>query len=424
MLRKSLGFGHGLALYLAAVLGTGILIVPLLAWREGGPGSLIAWIILGVLGLALAWTFATAGAQVPDAGGVQAMIGRVFGKSVETICRYLIVFSVPAGAVPGAYIFSYHMAAAFNLPESTIAYLCFGSWITVGIANYFGIRISAGAQLVLSALLVALLAIFVAFGFPSVHPKHFTPFLPEGFRGVGNAALLIFWSFLGWEAIAHLAEEFRNPKRDMVRAAVAAGVIVAVFYLAVSYVLIGVGVFQPQSGQNAPLVALAERMFGSGGRIFTGLLAAVICLGTMNAYMAGLSRLCYAMARDGDLPKFLATLDAKTGTPKSSVLFLLGLNCFALSIEVFLKLPLRIFFLLQNVAFLVLYILGCISSARLLKGNALAVGAAYFAAVICAAMLPFATGILFYPAIIVTIALAVLFYKHRRLKWLQSQEEQ
>src|SRR5262249_48743514 len=154
MLQKSLGFGHGLALYLAAVLGTGILIVPLMAWREGGPGSLIAWIVLGFLGLALAWTFASAGAQNPDAGGVQAMIGSIFGESVETICRYLIFFSVPAGAVPGAYIFAHHIAAAFNLPESSIVYLSFGSWLTVGTANYFGIRISAGAQLVLSALLV------------------------------------------------------------------------------------------------------------------------------------------------------------------------------------------------------------------------------------------------------------------------------
>jgi len=308
------------------------------------------------------------------------------------------------------------------LPETAIVYLTFGSWLTVGIANYFGIRISAGAQLVLSALLVALLAIFVVLGFPSVQTQHFHPFVPNGFRGVGTAGLLIFWSFLGWEAIAHLAEEFKNPKRDMVRAAVAAGIIVAVFYLAVSFVLIGVGIFQPQSGQNAPLVTLAARMFGSAGRIFTGLLAAVICLGTMNAYMAGLSRLCYAMARDGDLPKFLATLDPKTGTPKSSVLFLLGLNCLSLSIEVFLNLPLRIFFLLQNVAFLVLYILGCISAARLLKHNSLAVAAAYFAAAICAVMLPFASGILLYPSVIVAIALIVLFYKHRRVKWLQNPE--
>ena len=413
MLKKNLGFAQALALYLAAVLGTGILIVPLLAWREGGPASLIAWVVLGFLGLALAWTFASAGAQMPDAGGVQAMIGRVFGPSMETLCKYLIFFSVPAGAVPAAYIFAQHFSAAFAFPDWSVSYLAMGSWLLVAFANYVGIRVSANAQLVLSALLVALLGFFVFVAFRSVRPENFFPFTPHGIRGIGDAGLLIFWSFLGWEAIAHLAEEFRNPKRDMVRSAIAAAVIVGVFYLAVSFVLIGVGVFKISSGQNAPLVMMAQQMFGDTGRIFTGVLAAVICLGTMNAYMAGLSRLGYSLARDGDLPRFLASLDSASGTPKNSVLFLLFLNCLALVIQFIFHLPLRFFFLIQNVAFLLLYVLGCLSAARLLRGQRAAVCAAYFAAAICLLILPFASGLLLYPAIIASIAVARVLYKRR-----------
>src|SRR5687768_15620671 len=106
--------------------------------------------------------------------------------------------------------------------------------------------------------------------------------------------MLIFWSFMGWEAIAHLAEEFRNPRRDMIRAATVAAVVVGVLYFAVAFVLIGAGIFHQDTGKNAPLVEMAQRLYGSAGRIFTGVLAAVICLGTMNAYMAGLSRLGYS----------------------------------------------------------------------------------------------------------------------------------
>src|SRR6185436_17864190 len=135
-------------------LGTGILVVPLLAWRAGGPGSLIAWVVLAFVGLALAWTFASAGAQIPDAGGVQAMIGRVFGPSLETITRFLVFFSVPAGGVAGGYIFAQHLSAAFSLEPSILPYFAYGAWILVGLANFFGIRISAAVQLVLSALLV------------------------------------------------------------------------------------------------------------------------------------------------------------------------------------------------------------------------------------------------------------------------------
>lgn len=411
LLHKNLGFAQGLALYLAAVLGTGILIVPLLAWREGGPASLIAWVVLGFLGLALAWTFATAGAQLPDAGGIQSMIGRVFGPSLETLTRYLIFFTVPVGAVPAAFIFAQHLSAAFHLPDLSITYLAFGSWILITSANYFGIRVSANAQLILSGLLVVLLAVFVVGAFPSVRKEHFFPFAPMGFRGIANAALLIFWSFVGWEAIAHLAEEFRDPKRDMIRSAVVAGVIVVVFYLAVSFVLIGVGVLNFNTEQNAPLVEMAQTMFGKAGRVFTGVLAAVICLGTMNAYVAGLSRLGYAMSRDGDLPRFLSRLDPATGTPTRSVLFQFLLNCSALSVQIFFHLPLRYFFVVSNVAFLVLYILGCVSVARLLRGRRGAVAAAYGSAAVCAAMLPFAGGALLYPSIVAVSALAVILFK-------------
>lgn len=413
-LHKNLGFAQGLALYLAAVLGTGILIVPLLGWREGGPASLVAWVVLGFLGLSLAWTFASAGAQAPDAGGIQAMIGRVFGTSGQTLSKYLVFFSLPAGSVPVAFIFANHVSAAFLLPAWSIPYLALASWLMVGTANYFGIRISANAQLVLSGLLVALLALFVIAGFPSVRSENFVPFAPGGLRGIGNAGVIIFWSFLGWEAIAHLAEEFRNPKRDMLRSALAAATIVAVFYFAVSFVLIGAGMFRLQAGQEAPLVDMAQRMFGDSGRVFTGVLAAVICLGTMNAYMAGLSRLAFSMARDGDLPSFLNNLDLMTGTPRRCVLFLAGMSCTALFLQFYFHLPLSFFFKIQNVAFLLLYVFGCLSAARLLKGHPFSAGAAVLSAIVCALILPFSGGLLLYPCILITMGLIRIHFKDSR----------
>jgi amino acid efflux transporter len=412
-LQKNLGFYQGLALYLAAVLGTGILIVPLIAWHEGGPASLIAWIILAVLGFALAWTFAAAGSQIPDAGGIQSMIGRIWGPVPETLSKYLILFSVPAGSVPGAFIFAQHLCAAFLIPESYVSLLALASWLSVGAANYWGIRISANAQLILSGMLVALLAFFIFTAFSKVTLERFHPFLPHGLRGIGNAALLIFWSFMGWEAIAHLAEEFHNPKRDMTRAAITAALIVGVFYFAISFVLIGVGIFNDNPAQAAPLVLMASNTFGAPGRIFTGVLAAIICLGTMNVYMAGLSRLCYSMARAGDLPKFLAKLDS-AGTPGNSVLFLMLLNCGALAIQFHYHFPLALFFRLQNVAFLLLYIFGCIAAARLLKSDRLAAFSAYFSSAVCVLILLFARGSLFYPGFITIVAFIILYFKRRK----------
>jgi amino acid efflux transporter len=154
------------------------------------------------------------------------------------------------------------------------------------------------------------------------------------------------------------------------------------------------------AGHLAPLVTVADRLFGAPGRIGSGVLAAVICLGTMNAYMAGLSRLGYTMARDGDLPGFLGRLDARNGTPKNSIVFQFALNVAALLIQFAFDLPLRNFFLIPNLSFLILYTLGCTSAARLLRGRPVAVASAYFSSAICAMMMPFASGVLLVPAII------------------------
>jgi len=399
--KKSLGFYQGLALYLAAVLGTGILVIPLIAWNEGGPASLIAWLVLGVLGLALAWTFASVGAQEPNAAGVQSIIGRVFGHKLEALTRYLIFFSVPAGAVAAGHILAHHLCSAFLLPPIYIPVLAYGCWVLVTLANYYGIQISANLQLGLSAVLVLLLIFFVLVAAPKVQLQNFSPFLPNGIKGIGRSAIIIFWSFLGWEAIAHLAEEFKDPKRDMLRAAVVAAIIVGVLYFAVSFVLIGSG--SPNFAQLAPLVEFASARFGQVGRIFVGVIASIVCFGTMNAYMAGLSRLGYSMAKDGDLPKFFAELD-KDGTPQKSILLQFFLNCVALTYQFAFKTELKVFFLIPNLSFLVLYILGCLASAHLLKGRKLAVFSAYFSALVCMAMVPFASGAWAIPTLIALVA--------------------
>jgi amino acid efflux transporter len=221
--------------------------------------------------------------------------------------------------------------------------------------------------------------------------------------GVGKSAIIVFWSFLGWEAIAHLAEEFKDPNRDMLRAAVAAAIMVGVLYLVVSYVLIGSGATN-DSKHMAPLVTFAGKKLGGVGRVFIGVVAGLVCLGTMNAYMAGLSRLGYSMARDGDLPKIFAKIDGK-GTPQNSLILQFALNSMALAVQSIFKIELKTFFLIPNLSFLILYILGCVASGKLLKGRPLAVFSAYFSAAVCLVILPFALGVWIVPAIILAAAI-------------------
>ncbi len=404
-LRKELGFWQGLALYLAAVLGTGILVIPSLAWQEAGSSSLIAWGLLSILGFGLAWSFASVGARNPDAGGVQTMIAKSFGRTWGDVCGWLVLFSIPAGGVAASHIFATHLMAAIGISQQWTPLIAWSGLMLTGTANYYGLRLSANAQLLLSGILVAILSIIIFSSLPHLDSSHFSPFATNGWIGIGRASVLIFWAFLGWEAIAHLAEEFRDP-RDIFRSAWMAALLVALLYIVVTIVLIGTGSISSQAGGDAPMAMLAVHLFGSVAGSLAGGLAALICLGTMNAYMAGLSRLTYAMARDGAIPSPLAHLHS-SGVPRRAILFLLAMYTIALSIQAYFHLPMRAFFLIPNVAFLVLYTLGCYSAARQLKGDRFAVGLATFSSIACALMIPFASDILLYPTVVVV---AALFY--------------
>jgi amino acid efflux transporter len=402
-LKKELGFFQGLALYLSAVLGTGILVIPSLAFQEAGPASLFAWGALACVGFALAWSFAAVGAEQPNAGGVQSMIGRVLGSRFRHYTSWLVMFSIPFGGVAAGYILGNHLVVAANLPSHWIPGIAWGSLALVGALNYFGLRISANLQLLLSGVLIVLLVALVLVSLPHVQEHFFHPFSTNGVAGVGQSAILIFWSFLGWEAIAHLAEEFKNPANDMLRAAWTAAFLVGILYLAVSFVLIGTGSMGGESSE-APMAALAGHLFGSNSERAVAWLASVICLGTMNVYAAGLSRLAYAMSRDGSLPKWIGRLDNKTQTPRYALFFLMCMYTITILVKLKFDLPMRVFFLIPNCAFLTLYTLGCYCAGRLLQQHRKAQIAAYVSSATCFLILPFAAKLLFYPALLLGLA--------------------
>src|SRR6185437_11163455 len=108
------------------------------------------------------------------------------------------------------------------------------------VVTAFGVRFAGWLQLVLSAALVAVLVFVLASAVPHAEAANLTPFLPHGLSGVGAAMSLYIWAFAGWEAVAGIGGEFRNPNRDIPRATALALVIVSVAYLAIQTVTVTV----------------------------------------------------------------------------------------------------------------------------------------------------------------------------------------
>lgn len=361
----SLSVMQGAALYVGAVLGTGVIALPALAAEAAGPASLLAWLALVLLSIPLAATFAALGARYPDAGGVSTYVRNAFGPRAAAIVGWCFYFAVPAGAPAAAMFGGAYVAAAFGGGEWTIIGTAATLMLTVTLANALGLTVSGRLQLVLAALLVALLLAAVIASAPHAQTANLHPFAPHGWLAVFPAAALLVWSFAGWEAITHLAGEFRRPAHDLPLATGIAVVVVGVLYLGVAAA--SVMVLGPNAGTSgAPLAELLARGLGGKVQTLAAVAALLLTLGTMNAYFAGAAKLGAALGRDGALPSWLAQGSRAGDVPRCSLFTIAALAALALVITVIAGFGPKPLVLLTTGSFVTVYALGTAAALRLL----------------------------------------------------------
>jgi amino acid efflux transporter len=314
---------HAVALYVSSVLGSGILVLPGLTARLAGPGALIAWVLLAAASLPFALTFSILSARRPESGGVYAFAREAFGLPVARVTGWLFALWSITGVPAVALIAASYLGYAFPLSRAETYLLGFSIVLCAAVVNYLGISFSSRVQLVVIGSIVALLAVVVTVSAPRIHAAEFHPFLPDGLAAVGTAGALIFWSFLGYENVSNVADEFEDPKRDFRRSVYVSVLIVGLLYFAVAFVTVGTGAYR-SGGGVAPFAAILGNVVGPYGAAATAVLAAVIVFAVVNAYTTGMSRVMYATARDGGFPLVLSRLDPRTRVPHVALLALFG----------------------------------------------------------------------------------------------------
>jgi amino acid efflux transporter len=414
---------QGTALYLGAVLGTGVIGLPALAARAAGPASLLAWLALVLLSVPLAATFAALGARYPDAGGVSTYVRHAFGARAAAVVGWCFYFAVPAGAPAAALFAGSYVTAAVGGGRTTVTLTATGLIAVVTAANLFGVTVSGRLQLVLAGLLVTLLLAAVLTSAPHAHLANLHPFAPHGWLAVGSAAALLVWSFAGWEAITHLAADFRRPHRDLPRATAAALVLIGLLYLAVATTSIlvlgptagaGAATHGAAAAADAPLAQLLATGIGGGARVIAAVAALLLTLGVMNAYYAGAAKLGAALARDGALPDWFARGSSAGEVPRRSLALVAGLSAIGMLVTTALRLGAEPLVLLTTGSFVTVYALGTAAALRLLPRGGWGRRAALLALVAVLALL-LATGrYLLWPLLASTASLTYLHLRTRR----------
>jgi amino acid efflux transporter len=388
----SLSTRQGTALLLGAVLGPGALVLPHLAARAAGPASVLAWAGLLLLSAPVALTFAELGTRFPDGGGVATFAGAAFGRTAAATVGWWFYGVVPVGILAGTLIGGDYVADALGRGRGTafaVAVLLLAAAFAV---NALGIRASGRFQLGMVALLVALLAAGIAASLPRLHRANFSPFAPHGTSGVLQAAGVLFFAFVGWEAASHLSAEFADGAAGLRRATLRTLAVVGVLYVGLAAAT--VGVLGPAATDTpVPLTALLEPAIGGAARPVTAVAALLLSFGAVNAYVAGAARLGAALARDGALPKWFAGGAAPGEVPYRSLLLLAAAT--ALSTAAIFRLHLGLDPLMRatSACLAVVTATGCAAAVRLLprragRGTALlATGMAGTAAACCGSFL-------------------------------------
>jgi amino acid efflux transporter len=398
---RGLTVPQGAALYIGAVLGTGVVALPALAAEAAGPASLLAWLALVVLSVPLAATFAALGARYPDAGGVSTYVRYAFGARTSAVVGWCFYFAVPVGAPAAALFAGEYVSDVLGGGRTATALVLMG---IVTAANLAGVRVSGRFQLGLAGLLLTLLLLATVTSLPHARLSNLTPFAPHGWPAVATAAALLVWSFAGWEAITHLAADFRRPGHDLPRAAAIAVVVVGILYLGVASAT--VLVLGPAASRSpAPLADLLAVGVGGPARALAAAAAVFLTLGTMNAYYAGAAKLGAALGRDGALPAWLAEGSRAGEVPRRSLAAVSLGGAVSLAVVTVADVGVRPLVLLTTGCFVLVYALGTAAAIRLLPRGSVTRRLAFVALVAVAALLA-ATGVyLLWPLLLAAVAL-------------------
>ncbi len=279
-----------IALYVGALLGPSLLLLPGLAARIAGPASLLAWLLLLGLSALLAWVFLALGRRLPRADGVVGYARAGFGpgplgERAARVVGWCFVAGVVLGAPVVCLIGAAYVAALIGGgPRATVA-VAAGLLAAVVTMTVTGRAVRGGVQLALVAVLVVLVAVAAVGAAPAARAGHWTPFAPNGWWAVGRAAAVLMLSFVGWEAISPLVARLRDPARQLPRVIGAAFALTALVYLGLAVVT--VGVLGPRAGTGVPLAALLDVALGGVGRHVAAAAAVALTLAATNAYIGG-----------------------------------------------------------------------------------------------------------------------------------------
>lgn len=324
-----------IALGIGAVIGTGIFILPgTVAATKAGPGIILSFVLAAIVCAVAAMCYAEFASVLPIAGSAYSYGNIVYGEMIGWIIGWALVLeyvlAVATVAVGwAAYFNSFIAGFGLKLPKAitgsfdpahgtyinvvAILIVCLIAWIIDT-----GLKTSIRLNNIIVVVKLAIIVLFLLVGSFYVKTSNWTPFAPFGGTGILKGAAVVFFAYLGFDAVSSSAAEVKNAKRNMPIGIIGTLVICTIFYILVSGVLTGMVSYKQLNVDDAVAFALqlVHQNFVAG-IISIGALAGMFTMMVTMIYSS--SRLLYSIGRDGLLPRFLGKID-KHHAPKNAML--------------------------------------------------------------------------------------------------------
>ncbi|MFM9865376.1 MAG: amino acid permease [Micropepsaceae bacterium] len=348
-LKRTLGPWQLIAVGIGAIIGAGIFVITGKAAAEfAGPAVTISFVIAGVGCLFAGLCYAELAAMIPQSGSAYTYAYAAFGRFAAWIIGWdlLLEYGMSAGAVSvgwSGYLGSVMAKLGMPFPEALskapVAFDSGGHFILTGaIVNLpavaivavltaflvVGVRASASANGLMVLVKIAVVLLVIIFGLPLINQANLVPFVPEnsgefgefGWSGVLRAAGVVFFAYIGFDAVSAAAQEARNPQRDLPIGILGSLAICTALYILMSLTMVGLAPYPTLNVENPVTIAIqaaGPQLKWLEWIVDVGAVAGLTTVILVSLY--GQTRIFYSMARDGMLPSVFASVHPTYNTP-------------------------------------------------------------------------------------------------------------
>src|SRR6476620_5667886 len=394
-LKKTLGAGGLIALGIGAIIGAGLFsITGGAAANQAGPAITISFVVAALGCLFAGLCYAEFASMIPVAGSAYTYSYATMGEFLAWIIGWDLVLEYAVGAATvgiswSRYLVKFLEGFDIHLPHALVV----GPWdggiinlpavfiiVLMSLLLIKGTRESAFVNGVIVSLKIAVVLIFIILGWQYINNTNYSPYLipgtepghesffDHGWGGIVRAAAIVFFAYIGFDAVSTAAQEAKNPKRDMPIGILGSLLICTILYILFAHVMTGITSYTTFAGKDgiAPVAVAIDHMGQPDAAgviqpdypwLNRAILVAILAgyASVILVMLMGQSRVFFSMSKDGLIPKIFSSINPKTQTPaKNNLLFMLFVSLFAAFV------PARVVGEMTSIGTLFAFILVCI----------------------------------------------------------------